>query len=245
MDANRKNRVGLVPASGEVATLSTHPVMLSAEQIYHDYAPRVYNLARRMVRSDADAEDVTQDVLPKVVRKLPTLRGASALPTWLHQITRNTALSHRRKHAVREEHRCRDPVDIVLADAPTRSAGWEDAATPEAQLVHRETRAGRACHPAFADYLSHGFPARRGRGLAQRGHCRSAWPELARRQAPAAPRSPASARCARPALPRAFGRTGIAFLTGSMTVVLWNMRVEGYFSGYRCREAASRVVRAG
>lgn len=141
MDDKRKHRAGLAAASGELSTLSTHPVTLSAEQIYHDYAPRVYNLARRMVRSDADAEDVTQDVLLKVVRKLPTFRGASALPTWLHRITLNTALSHRRKHALRQEHRCRDPFEIVLAEAPARSAGWDGAATPEAQLVHRETRA--------------------------------------------------------------------------------------------------------
>jgi RNA polymerase sigma-70 factor (ECF subfamily) len=141
MDDIRKSRAGLVPASGNACALSTDPVTLSAEQIYHDYAPRVYNLARRMVRSDADAEDVTQDVLLKVVRKLPTFRGASALPTWLHRITLNTAISHRRKLAVREEHRCRDPFDIVLAEKPARGAGWDGAATPDAQLLLRETRA--------------------------------------------------------------------------------------------------------
>src|SRR5437763_10975214 len=77
---------------------------LSAEQVYHDYAPRVYNMARRMVRSDVDAEDVTQDVLLQVVRKLPTFRGESAFPTWLHRVTVNAALSHRRRQAVRLEH---------------------------------------------------------------------------------------------------------------------------------------------
>src|SRR6266480_2816381 len=78
---------------------------LSAEQVYHAYAPRVYNMARRMVRNDIDAEDVTQDVLLQVVRKLPTFRGESAFPTWLHRVTVNAALSHRRRQAVRQEHR--------------------------------------------------------------------------------------------------------------------------------------------
>jgi RNA polymerase sigma-70 factor (ECF subfamily) len=76
---------------------------LSAEQVYHDYAPRVYNMARRMVASDVDAEDVTQDVLLQVVRKLPSFRGESAFPTWLHRVTVNAALTHRRRHAVRHE----------------------------------------------------------------------------------------------------------------------------------------------
>src|SRR5258706_2160519 len=87
-----------------------HPIPLSAEQVYHDYAPRVYHVARRLVSSDVDAEDVTQDVLLQVVRKLPTFRGESAFPTWLHRITVNAALSHRRRRAVREEHRSHDPL---------------------------------------------------------------------------------------------------------------------------------------
>src|SRR5262249_50885973 len=62
---------------------------LSAEQVYHDYAPRVYSVARRMVASDSDAEDVTQDVLLQVIRKLPSFRGESAFPTWLHRVTVN------------------------------------------------------------------------------------------------------------------------------------------------------------
>src|SRR3954454_15221555 len=78
---------------------------LSAEQVYHDYAPRVYSVARRMVASDFDAEDVTQDVLLQVIRKLPSFRGESAFPTWLHRVTVNAALSHRRRQAVRDEKR--------------------------------------------------------------------------------------------------------------------------------------------
>src|SRR5271166_1680793 len=77
----------------------------SAEEVFREYAPRVYNLARRMLGSDADAEDVTQDVLLQVVRKLPSFRGESAFPTWLHRVTVNTAIAHRRKRAVRDEHR--------------------------------------------------------------------------------------------------------------------------------------------
>src|SRR6478752_130194 len=76
---------------------------LSAEQVYHDYAPRVYSVARRMVGSDFDAEDVTQDVLLQVIRKLPSFRGDAAFPTWLHRVTVNAALSHRRRQAVRTE----------------------------------------------------------------------------------------------------------------------------------------------
>src|SRR2546430_11627616 len=87
---------------------------LTAERVYHDYAPRVYNMARRMVSNEKDAEDVTQEVFLQVVRKLPTFRGEAAFPTWLHRVTVNAALAHRRKQAVREDTHSADPLDDLL-----------------------------------------------------------------------------------------------------------------------------------
>src|SRR5262245_51346638 len=84
----------------------------TAEQVFRDHAPRVYNLARRMLGNDADAEDVTQDVLLQVVRKLDTFRGEANLATWLHRVTVNAALAHRRKRATREQREVPDPMDM-------------------------------------------------------------------------------------------------------------------------------------
>jgi RNA polymerase sigma-70 factor (ECF subfamily) len=90
---------------------------LTAERVFTEYAPRVYNLARRMLGNDADAEDVTQDVLLQVVRKLDTFRGESAFPTWLHRVTVNAALAHRRKRANRQQHQAHDPLDTLFDGA--------------------------------------------------------------------------------------------------------------------------------
>src|SRR5436309_6538881 len=87
---------------------------LTAERLFTDYAPRVYSLARRMLGNDADAEDVTQDVLLQVVRKLSTFRGESDIGTWLHRITVNAAIAHRGKRARRQEHEVRDPLEHYL-----------------------------------------------------------------------------------------------------------------------------------
>lgn len=89
---------------------------LTPERVFREYGPRIYSLARRMLGNDADAEDVTQDVLLQMMRKLDTFRGEAAFPTWLHRVTVNAALAHRRKRAVREEHRVRDPLDEFLED---------------------------------------------------------------------------------------------------------------------------------
>ncbi len=112
----------------------------SAEEVFHEYAPRVYNLARRMLRSDADAEDVTQDVLLQVVRKLPSFRGESAFPTWLHRVTVNAALAHRRKRAVRDEHRTSAPLDLVLEEQPPSGPVRRWSVGPEEAALDREAQ---------------------------------------------------------------------------------------------------------
>src|SRR3954463_16522589 len=94
------------------------PNGVTPEQVFREYAPRIYHLARRMLGSDADAEDVTQDVLLQVVRKLDTFRGDAALTTWLHKVTVNAALAHRRKRGNRQAHHTGEPLDAVLDDGP-------------------------------------------------------------------------------------------------------------------------------
>jgi RNA polymerase sigma-70 factor (ECF subfamily) len=113
----------------------------TADRVFRDYAPRVYNLARRMLGNDADAEDVTQDVLLQVVRKLDTFRGESAFPTWLHRVTVNAALAHRRKRATRQAHQSGESLDAVLDDGPRPASGtlrpW--SVLPEQPVLDAET----------------------------------------------------------------------------------------------------------
>src|SRR5215470_508109 len=116
------------------------PPPLTPEHVFNEYAPRVYNLARRMLGNDADAEDVTQDVLLQVVRKLDTFRGDSSLATWLHRITVNAALAHRRKLAQRKERQVADPMDQFLADGSHAGPVRAWAAPPDEQVLSRELR---------------------------------------------------------------------------------------------------------
>jgi len=128
-------------AFSDSPSLTSGLPVLSAEQVYREYAPRVYTMARRMVSSDVDAEDVTQDVLLQVVRKLPTFRGDSAFPTWLHRVTVNAALSHRRRQAVRQEHGLRNSLDLYGEDEqPFTTPSNKATPTPDDHLLSRETR---------------------------------------------------------------------------------------------------------
>src|SRR5262245_49361186 len=112
----------------------------TSDELFHEYAPRIYHLARRMLGNDADAEDVTQEVLLQVLRKLHTFRGESAFPTWLHRITVNAALAHRRKQARRDEHQLPELMEQNFAGnghhvMPVRR--WSVA--PDQQALDQET----------------------------------------------------------------------------------------------------------
>src|SRR5688572_7493451 len=60
------------------------------------YGQRIYQLALRHIRNQQDAEEVTQDVLMKVCRKVDAFRGDAALSSWIYRITFNTAMSRLR-----------------------------------------------------------------------------------------------------------------------------------------------------
>ena len=58
-----------------------------------EYGTKIYQLAFRYLRNKEDAEEVTQDVLFKVYRKVGEFRGDAALSSWIYRITFNAAMS--------------------------------------------------------------------------------------------------------------------------------------------------------
>jgi RNA polymerase sigma-70 factor (ECF subfamily) len=114
------------------------PEKLTPELVFREYAPRIFNLARRMLGNDADAEDVTQDVLLQVVRKLDTFRGDAQLTTWLHRVTVNAALAHRQKRANRQKHEAGEAADDVLEAAAPEAAVKRWNVSPEEPVLAAE-----------------------------------------------------------------------------------------------------------
>ena len=57
----------------------------------------IYNIAVRMVFHPHDAEEVTQEVLVKVITSLGTFRGESQFRTWLYRIAANHVLNMKRR----------------------------------------------------------------------------------------------------------------------------------------------------
>jgi len=110
--------------------------LLTAENVFHQYLPRVYSLARRMLVNETDVEDVVQEVLLQVVRKVDSFRGEAEVTTWLHRVTFNCALLHRRRNAPCRSRQVRIPVEDILE----RGRGPAGKDRPDQRVLARETR---------------------------------------------------------------------------------------------------------
>ncbi len=64
--------------------------------------PLVRRWALVQTGDPADADDLTQDVLVHMIRRLDRFEGRSAFTTWLYAVTRNAARDHQRARARRE-----------------------------------------------------------------------------------------------------------------------------------------------
>lgn len=63
----------------------------------------IYNVAQRMVYLPEDAEDITQEILIKIITKLSTFEDRSSFRTWLYRIVVNHVLNMKRSRAEERE----------------------------------------------------------------------------------------------------------------------------------------------
>jgi RNA polymerase sigma factor (sigma-70 family) len=68
------------------------------EELFLPHLDAAYNLARRIVQSDQDAQDVVQEAYMRALKGFKGFRGDNAR-AWLLIIVRNTACSWMKKHS--------------------------------------------------------------------------------------------------------------------------------------------------
>jgi RNA polymerase sigma-70 factor (ECF subfamily) len=119
----------------------------AVKELTERYGQRIYQLALRHMRNREDAEEVTQDVLMKVYRKVGRFRGESALSSWIYRITFNTAMSRLRSR--RAERTADQERERVLAaghegSAPGVPVQADWSHMPDEELLRAQLRAAVA-----------------------------------------------------------------------------------------------------
>jgi RNA polymerase sigma-70 factor (ECF subfamily) len=107
------------------------------------YSSKIYQLAFRYLRNKEDAEEITQDVLFKVYRKVGAFRGDAALSSWIYRITFNAAMS--RLRTARYQRSQEEDRQLVSIDADGSGvaqtpdvADWSDLA--DEQVLRSQMR---------------------------------------------------------------------------------------------------------
>jgi RNA polymerase sigma-70 factor (ECF subfamily) len=114
------------------------------------YSSKIYQLAFRYLRNKEDAEEVTQDVLFKVYRKVGEFRGDAALSSWIYRITFNAAMSRLRTaqyQRTQADERRESSADAESTGMPARTpdvADWTDLADERVLRSQLRARVFRA-----------------------------------------------------------------------------------------------------
>lgn len=106
------------------------------ELLFSKYHRKLMRLVSRLVRDQAEAEDVVQEAFIKAYRALPQFRGDSAFYTWLYRIGINTA----KNYLVTQGRRAPTSTEADVEEAETFDGGEQlrDINTPESMLASKQ-----------------------------------------------------------------------------------------------------------
>jgi RNA polymerase sigma-70 factor, ECF subfamily len=114
-------------------------------ELVDQYGGRVLALARRYARTEADAEDVTQEVFVALVKSIGKFRGDAALGTYVYRV----ALNHCLKHKERRPPESAPLDDLPVADAAPRP----EERAEQAELKERVRGALRGLSESHRDVV--------------------------------------------------------------------------------------------
>ena len=100
------------------------------------YQRKLMRLISRLIRDQAEAEDVVQEAFIKAYRALPQFRGDSAFYKWLYRIGINTA----KNYLVTQGRRAPTSTEADVEEAETFDDGDQlrDINTPESMLATKQ-----------------------------------------------------------------------------------------------------------
>jgi RNA polymerase sigma-70 factor (ECF subfamily) len=107
--------------------------MNAYNQLVIRHQGKIYAMIRNMVRNEADAWDLSQDVFIKAWKALPNFESRSRFSTWLFRISHNVVYDWVRKRKIEssgelnDEIFDRDRIDLAARTAPALIESPDDA----------------------------------------------------------------------------------------------------------------------
>jgi RNA polymerase sigma-70 factor, ECF subfamily len=114
-----------------LAHLAANGNAAAFDEIYSRHRSFVYNVALRMTRNAADAEDLTQESFVSVLRRVGSFRGEASFTTWLYRIVVNQVNMHFRYRSSRPE------IQTSDGEIPEPWLAMACRTDPREQLINR------------------------------------------------------------------------------------------------------------
>ena len=142
MNGNANNNAGggQIPGNREIDQALVERAQRGDQKAFgmlvEKYQRKLGRLLSRMVRDQAEVEDVVQESFIKAYRALPNFRGDSAFYTWLYRIGINTA----KNYLVSMGRRPQISHEVEIEDAENFEDAEElrTAETPETEMMTKE-----------------------------------------------------------------------------------------------------------
>ena len=126
-----------MPANSSTAVTAG---VASFEALMRRYNPRLFRVARSILKDDAEAEDALQEAYLAAHRAIGGFRADASLATWLSRLVMNECLGRLRRQARRQ-----NVVPMVSLDADVQRevdmTEARDTPSPHAELARAEMRA--------------------------------------------------------------------------------------------------------
>lgn len=118
------------PGDRELAEAAQAGDERALDQLLRRHVDRLHGLCRRILGSDADADDATQEGLIAIAKGLAAGRfdGRSSFGTWAYRVTTNACLDELRRRGRRAEASTDDDLERFTASAPGAAVGVDGPA---------------------------------------------------------------------------------------------------------------------
>lgn len=150
------------PAEAELIRRAARGEEYAFEALVKSHQARAFRVARHMVPSDDDAEDIVQEAFLRVFRSLERFDFQYSFSTWLNRIVTNLAIDHLRRRRLVTQSTSGEDDDGESWEAELPSS----APTPSERIEASETaRKVRECIAALAPHFQSVLTLREIEGL--------------------------------------------------------------------------------
>jgi RNA polymerase sigma factor (sigma-70 family) len=130
-----------IDPDADLVTLAQSGSREALEELVARHQAWIYNIALRMIYLPQDAEDITQEILIKLITKLSTFEGRSRFRTWLYRLVVNHVLNMKRTKGEQLEWTF-EKYGSGLQSAPDEELPDPNAVPVDLQLLVQEAKIG-------------------------------------------------------------------------------------------------------